>query len=139
MRKQCILVLTLILFNSCRINNKLTTSDENYCFYMKKEYIFLKIKNDKKEEVHFPSIENLVDKDLTLIPRYFKMSSDTILIRSPNVNDISISHKTENTVVKITTPIITIKNGDSIEQVFKTKKKFNVVILDDTFVFNKCK
>jgi hypothetical protein len=70
------------------------------------------------------------NKDLTIVKNYYKLKDDTLFIRTPTADDVSIS-EAKNPIITISKDSIEIKKGKSIKDAFKIRESFKIIVLKD--------
>jgi len=125
---------------SCKgVQNKSIQYTEN-CFYMDDRYTYLNFYNSKSQHIYIPKIFLPRNEDLTIIDNYYKLRNDTLYLRTPTTDDVSISDA-KNPTIAFVKDSIRIKGGMTFKEVFRTTNHFNVISLiadEENFIFEKC-
>jgi hypothetical protein len=79
-----------------------------------------------------------MDKDLYLKKPYFNVENDTLFIRMPDENNVQISHKSENMVIRVILEEINLKKGEKTLQVFRPKEDFKSILIENDFFLKEC-
>lgn len=70
---------------------------------------------------------------------YFNIENDTLFIRMPDKNDVQITHKSENMVIRVILEEISLKKGERTLQAFRSKENFKSILIENDFFLEECK
>ena len=139
-----ILIFLITISLSCNFfvqkksENNLNKNLYSNCFFKDNEYTIIQYRNLSEVEVRILRIIPVLDKDFNLIPTYYELSNDTLLIKPVSESNISLSYSSKDTKINVRNNDIILEKGKSIQQGFILNKKFNVINFDNKYFIEKC-